>query len=249
MRTCVITAAALCLAAPVYAQSADVQGPWTLNSSYVMCTDLPIATKPVPRIVIKGAHVTDGRTAMVDGLVVIARTPDDGLAVGQRYMSQRLYGDQTKFPKPGEGFGDLRVTGFLTIKALDDINALAEVDYACDMVEIGDWLEPYVDVPLPTVAAPPAVPDFNDRASIMFGLDNRALFGHGDVLSIDRGTLHGVVPGARFAVYRDTRNGLPLIHIGELVVMTTNELTSKVVVVQSFDGIETGDVVVPRRQP
>jgi hypothetical protein len=29
--------------------------------------------------------------------------------------------------------------------------------------------------------------------------------------------------------------------------MTTSEQTSKVVVVQSFDGIETGDVVVPRR--
>ena len=249
MRIRVITAAVLSLAAaPVFAQSADVHGPWTLNASYVMCTDLPIAEKPVPRIVIKGPHVTDGRTAMVDGLVVIARTPDDGLAVGQRYVSQRLYGDQKRFPKAGEGFGDLRVTGFLTITAVDDINALAEVDYACDLVQIGDWLEPYVETALPTTATAPVVPDFGDRGSIMFGLDNRALFGHGDVLSIDRGTLHGVAPGQRFAIYRDRRDGLPLVHIGEAVVMSTSELTSKVVITASFDGIETGDVVVPRRQ-
>ena len=248
MRIGVITAAALWLAAaPVYAQPADVHGPWSLNASYVMCTDLPITTKPVPRLVVKGPHSPDRRTAITDGLVVIARSPEDGLAVGQRYISQRLAGDAQRFPRPGEGFGDLRVTGFLTVTAVDEINALAQVDYACDSVEIGDWLEPYVEAPLPTTASAPAAPDFTDRASIMFGLDNRTLFGHGDVLSIDRGTLHGTVPGARFAIYRDRRDGMPLIHIGELVVMTTSEQTSKVVVTLAFDGIYSGDVAVPRR--
>lgn len=248
MRMRVITAAVLSLAAaPVFAQSADVHGPWTLNATYVMCTDLPIATKPMPRIVIKGPHATDGRTAMTEGLVVIGRTPDDGLEVGQRYLAKRLMGDPKQFPKPGEGFGDLRVSGVLTIKAIDDINALAEIDLACDAVETGDWLEPYVERSLPTTATPPVVPDFTDRGSVMFGLDNRVLFGHGDVLSIDRGTVHGVAAGQRFAIYRDRRDGLPLIHIGEAVVMTTEELTSKVVVTMSYDGIERGDVVVPRR--
>ena len=248
MRMRVTAAAVLTLAAaPVYAQSADVQGPWTLNASYVMCTDLPIAAKPAPRLVIKGPHVTDGRSVITDGQVVIGRTPNDGLEVGQRYVSQRLYGDRKKFPRPGEGFGDLRVTGFLTITAIDDLNALAKVDFACDAVEIGDWLEPYVEATLPTTATAPVVPDFSDRGSIMFGLDNRVLFGHGDVLSIDRGTIHGVAAGQRFAIYRDRRDGMPLVHIGEAVVMTTSELTSKVVITTSFDGIETGDVVVPRR--
>lgn len=248
MRIRVIAAAVLALAAaPVFAQSADVHGPWTLSASYVMCTDLPISTRPTPRLVIKGPHTTDGRTAMVDGLIVIARTPDDGLAVGQRYVAQRLVGGAKRFPRPGEGFGDLRVTGFLTIKAVDDLNALASVDYACDLVEVGDWLEPFVDAPLPTTAAATAPPDFSDRGAVMFGLDNRTLFGHGDVVSIDRGTMHGVVPGARFAIYRDRRDGMPLIHIGEVVVMTPGEQTSKVVVTVASDGIEAGDIVVPRR--
>jgi hypothetical protein len=247
MRMRVIVAAVLTLAAaPVFAQSADVHGPWSLNASYVMCTDVPVAAKPAARLVIKGPHAADGRSIVTTGLVVIGRTPDDGLAVGQRYVAQRLAGDQTA-PRAGDGFHDLRITGFLTITALDELNALASVDFACDAVATGDWLEPYVAAALPTTATAPIVPDFSDRGSILFGLDNRVLFGHGDVLSIDRGTVHGIAPGQRFAIYRDRRDGMPLVHVGEAVVMTTGELTSKVVITTSFDGIESGDVVVPRR--
>jgi hypothetical protein len=231
MRMRVIVAAVLTLAAaPVFAQSADVHGPWSLNASYVMCTDVPVAAKPAARLVIKGPHAADGRS----------------LAVGQRYVAQRLAGDATA-PRAGDGFHDLRITGFLTITALDELNALASVDFACDAVATGDWLEPYVAAALPTTATAPIVPDFSDRGSILFGLDNRVLFGHGDVLSIDRGTVHGIAPGQRFAIYRDRRDGMPLVHVGEAVVMTTGELTSKVVITTSFDGIESGDVVVPRR--
>jgi hypothetical protein len=247
MRIRVIATAVVALAAaPVYAQSIDVTGPKTLTVPMVMCTDLPVSTKPVPRLVIAGPHVTDGRTAMTGGLVVIHRAPDDGLAVGQRYISQRLRGD-AKFPRPGEGYGDLRVSGFLTIHAVDELNALAQIDLACDTIENGDFLEPYVEAPLPTSASAPIVPDFADRGNILFGTDNRTLFGDGDVFSIDRGTLHGVTPGQRFAIYRDPRNGMPLIYVGDVVTMTVNEQTSKVVVTRVIDGIEVGDVVVARR--
>ena len=248
MRIRVIATAVVALAAaPVYAQSVDVTGPKTLTVPMVMCTDLPVSTKPAPRLFIAGPHVTDGRTAMTDGLVVIHRTPDDGLAVGQRYISQRLRGDAKSFPRPGEGYGDLRVSGWVTIYAIDDLNALATIDLACDSIETGDFLEPYVEVPLPTSASAPIVPDFADRANSLVGTDNRTLFGDGDVFSIDRGTLHGVTPGQRFAIYRDPRNGMPLIYLGDVVTMTVYEQTSKVVVTRVIDGIEVGDVVVARR--
>src|SRR5687768_16677879 len=107
MRTRVMIFAVSALAAaPVYAQSPDVTGPKTLTVPMVMCTDLPISTKPIPRLAIAGPHTTDGRTAMSDGLVVINRFNNDGLAVGQRYIAQRLQTDEKRFPKPGEGYGD-----------------------------------------------------------------------------------------------------------------------------------------------
>ena len=65
----------------------------------------------------------------------------------------------------------------------------------------------------------------------------------------DRGSLHGVAPGQRFAIYRDFRQGRtpPLVYLGDVVAMTVNEQTTKVVVVKAVDGIMPGDVVVPRR--
>ena len=251
MRIRVITGAAVWLAAaPVFAQSGAITGPRTLTPPMVMCTDLPVTAKPVPRLVIKGPHTTDERTSMsTGGQLIINRTPDDGLAIGQRYISQRLHGDPKRFPRPGEGYGDIRVTGWITIIAIDEFNALGLVNFACDSIESGDFLEPYTEVVLPTSAPEPVKPDFSDRANLIFGADNRVMFGDGDVASINRGTVNGVVAGHRYAIYRDYHNGLPLVYMGDAVVMSVSEQTSKVVVTNTRDAIGPGDIAVPRRQP
>jgi len=247
MRNRVIVAAfATLIAAPVYAQSTEVTGQWTLNAAMVMCTDLPVTTRPVPRLVVAGPHVTDGRHAMTGGLIVINRSPEDGLAIGQRYVAQRMRSDKMMFSPKNEGFGDLRVAGVVTVRAIDENNALASVDFACDSVEIGDMLEPYAERSLPSVAMPSMKPEFTDRAKILFGIDNRVMFGTGDVFSIERGTVHGVTPGARYAIYRDFHNNLPLVYVADVVVMTVEALTSRVVVTQMADSIEPGDIAVPR---
>ena len=244
-------AAMVLMAVPALAQSPkEVTGPLTLNAEIVTCTDLPILTKPIPRLTVRGRQDTDNRFAMATGdTVVIARQADDGLAVGQRYVASRLNRDEQYFPRPGEGYGGLRVTGFITVTAINEWNALANVDFACDAIQPGDYLETFVDTSLPSSAAAMLFPDFSDRGAILFGADNRALFGQGDILSIDRGTAQGVTVGARYAVYRDKHmgDGTPLIHLGELVVMSTSETTSKVVVTKASGGILSGDTVVPRR--
>jgi hypothetical protein len=251
MRTRILCAAALVLSVtPVLAQSPkDVTGPRKLMPWMVMCTDLPVAAKPTPHMFIASPVGTDGRFAAASGMVVIKRTPDDGLAVGNRYIAQRVHGDIKSFPRPGEGYGELRITGIVAIRALDEVNAIAEVEFACDSVESGDFLEPYVETVLPTDATPMIPPDFSDRASLLFGQDNRVSFGDGDIASIDRGTVHGVVPGARYAIYRDLHNSMPLVHIGEAVVLTTTEFTSKVILTKAIDAISGGDLAIPRRTP
>ena len=245
-------AALVLVAVPAFAQQAprDVTGPWTLNADIVTCTDLPILTKPIPHLTVRGRQDTDDRFVMTTGdEIVIARQPGDDLAVGNRYVASRLNRDEQYFPRPGEGFGGLRVTGFLTVTAINQWNALAKVDFACDAIQPGDYLEPYVAGSIPTSAAPMLFPDFDERAHVLFGADNRTLFGEGDILSIDRGTAQGVTVGARYAVYRDkyVGDGTPLVHLGEAVVLTTSEVTSKVVITKASGGILMGDTVVPRR--
>lgn len=250
MRIRLACVAALCLAAvPAFAQSPrDITGPWTTSPPIVVCTDFPVTAKPVPRLVVQGGHRPDKQEGLTDGMVIIARSPDDGLAVGQRYVASRLRDETYGFPRPGEGYGSVRVHGWMTVRAIDDINALAEIDFACDPILPGDMLEPYAEFILPASAtAADLAPDFSDRARLIFGADARQVVASGDVVSIDRGTPHGVVPGARFAVYRDKRNGLPLIHIGEGVVLQVSEQTSKVMITKAIDAMETGDIAVPRR--
>jgi hypothetical protein len=216
----------------------------------VMCTDLPATVKPVAgNLVIKDAHTTDERlTSSPGGHVLIGRYPGDTFEVGQRFIASRIHGDPKAFPRPGEGYGDLRVSGVIRVIAINEWHARAVVDLACDTIQAGDNLEPFVETQLPTSAAAMLKPDFDDRGEILFGSDNRVLVGDGDIVSINRGSAHGVVPGARFAIYRDKRfNGLALIHIGEAVVMTVGEQTSKVAITKAMDGIESGDTVVPRR--
>ena len=61
--------------------------------------------------------------------------------------------------------------------------------------------------------------------------------------------MHGVAPGARFAIYRSVQYGLPLVYVADAVVLEQGELTSKVVLVSVRDVVQPGDAVVRRRNP
>lgn len=252
MRIGLLAAAALLLAAgPVPAQSGPQElGPRTLLPNHVLCSDLPVSAIPVPTLTVAGGHNADGRHTIVRGdtLVVNAGT-SAGLAVGQHLVARRLQGSARQFPRTGEGFGGVRTAGIVTLTAVSEATSLAHVDFSCDSIEPGDYLEAYVQPELPASVQPMGEPRFDDRATVLFGADRREIFADGDVLSIDRGTAQGVARGDRFSIYRDRQDGLPLFHLGEAVVVDPAEQTSKVVVVSVKDVIQAGDVVVARRAP
>jgi hypothetical protein len=246
------TAALVLAAAPAWAQSpADVTGPRMLTPLLVACTDVPTQAIPSPRLVIKGVHSAENRSiTAAGGEVMIGRFADDGLAPGQRFVVRRLQGNPKDFPRPEEGFGAIRTAGWVTVTAVNEWNARATVDYACDGIRAGDYLEAYTPPTLPASATEMLKPDFSERASILRGADTREMFGDGDVFNFDRGTAHGVTTGMRFAVYRDHRDGLmPLVYIADAVVVEPGETTSKAVVVKAVDAAIVGDSVIPRRQP
>lgn len=245
-------AATLFTALPALAQDApkDVQGPRTLTPQMVACTDVPVTSKPTPRLIITGVRAPDDRVMAARGQEIdLNRTPDDGLAVGQRYAVRRLQTDQL-FPAVRDQSAVIRTLGFAVITLIDENNALAVVDHACTAIEQGDYLDVYSEPALPTIAAPAIemLPDWDDRAPILVGSDGKNIFGDGDTLTIGRGVVHGTYGGQRFSIWRDFHNRMPLFYIADIVIMEPGPNTSKAVVVKAVDAIVvSSDVAIPRR--
>jgi hypothetical protein len=258
MRIGMVAMAVLLAAVPASAQAppqimatapTEVLGSRTLTPWMVACTDLPVTAKPEPRLTIKGVHSIDVRWMASGGQeVMIGRLPDDGLAPGQRWAVRRLQGDPKAFPHQSQGFGAVRTVGWIIITYVNEWNARATVDLACDSINTGDYLDVYTEPALPTTAAEFLMPDFDDRAHVLEGKDGKGIFGDGDTLSINRGTAQGVLLGARYAFYRDRHDGMPLFHVGDAVVVELGEQTSKVVVVKTNDAVTLLDVAIPRRR-
>lgn len=243
-----LTAMSLVAAGPVWAQSTPNLASRTTLPAHVMCADVLAPALPAATIRIKGSHHPQLRLAMNRGdLAVVARTPGDGLAVGQRYLVRRLpVGSQAILPKEG-GYLPIRTPGWVTITALDDVNAMAQIDYSCDAIEPDDFLEPYVEVALPTAGDTALAPDFSERITVLPGQDGRQMFAHGDTFSIARGATHGVAVGARYAIYRDRRDGKPLVHIGEAIVTDPTATSAKLLLMSTTHPVDINDVAVPRR--
>jgi hypothetical protein len=245
-------AATLFTALPVLAQDAlrDVQGPRTLTPQMVACTDVPVPSKPNPRLIITGVRAPDDRVMAARGQEIdLNRTPEDGLAVGQRYAVRRIQSDPL-FPAVRDNSAVIRTLGFATITLIDENNALAIVDYACTAVEQGDYLDVYSEPALPAVAAPAieTLPDWDDRAPILVGSDGKNIFADGDTLTIGRGVVHGTYGGQRFSIWRDFHNRMPLFYIADIVIMEPGPQTSKAVVIKATDAISVEtDVAIPRR--
>jgi hypothetical protein len=222
----------------------------SVTPTIVACTDQPIVTVPTPTLRILSPHSADLRTATAKNeLVVLGAGTPQGLAVGQRYFTRRIFGPITREPISATERAAVRTTGWLTVVAADERFSLARIDFACVAVEAGDYLEPYVEPSVPATPLADGPPDFSDMSHVLFGVDRHELFGAGDLLSIDRGESRGVKVGTRVVFYRDRMIGTPLYELGSGIVIEVSADTSKVAVERASPEIVGGDYVVIRRAP
>jgi hypothetical protein len=135
----------------------------------------------------------------------------------------------------------VHTSGWITVVAADAHSALARVDYACDAVSSGDYLDPYVEPVLPEVAAAGTETDFANLGRVLAGTDRAELSGAGDFITIDRGAAQGLRAGARVAFYRDRGNGAPLVELGTGIVVETTAAASKVVLDRARFEVREGD--------
>jgi hypothetical protein len=214
----------------------------------VACTNLPATDAPPATLRIVAPHVGDAHLASYRGHIVVLNggTPQ-GLMVGQRYFTRRIQPPMLGVAEGPGARASVRTTGWLTVIAADEQSALAQVDYACDAVDAGDYLEPYVEPVVPRTLAADGPTDFSNLGQVLFGTDRREQFGDGDFLNIDRGSAGGIAPGTRIAFYRDRGNGTPLVPLGIGIVVEVSAGTSKVVVQRGSEEIRLGDYYGVRR--
>jgi len=225
-------------------------GPRTVIPPTIACTDLPTTTVPNAALQVLAPHSGDKHLISRAGdVVVLNGGTGQGFAVGQRFYTRRLTQPLSREPISAIEPGAIRTSGWLTVIAADQHSTLARIDYACTAVESGDYLEPYVETPLPTALAADGLTDFSNLGRVLAGIDRREQFGAGELLSIDRGSAQGVGLGTRVGFYRDREIGTPLVEIGVGIVIEVAAESAKVVLEWTHQDVRKGDYFGMRRAP
>jgi hypothetical protein len=198
-----------------------------------------------PRVI--GDQSVEGKSLFGTGdLLLVNAGTGAGLAVGQRFFIRRPYVFSEKFR--AEASHNIHTSGWLTIVSANDTAAIGHVDFACDGIQTGDFIEPFMAPIVPQAAAQPGALDFSDLGRVLYSDEERRAVGISSFMLIDRGTVKGVTVGQRFAIYRDFKQpGLPLTEVGEGIIVSASPDRSVLQVLASHGAVESGDYVVPRR--
>lgn len=218
------------------------------------------APPPVHRVI--GSQDTAIRELLGLGdTLVISGGSNAGLQPGDRYYLRRRMttrGGARELPPT------IHTSGWIQILGVDTTLATATVLHACEGILLDDYLEPFTP---PTIAARPlpgTTPHYENMGHIMTGVEGVQTAGAGQVMTIDRGSNAGVVAGQRFLVFRDKRDRrvettgrsiafiemtgrLPLVEIGEVLVVAVRPNDSTVQVLGSKDAVISGDLIAPIR--
>jgi hypothetical protein len=179
-------------------------------------------------------------------LLVLSGGTSAGLQIGQQFFIRRTMTFGASKISRGA-----KTLGWVRIVAVNDSTAIGSVDHVCGAILTGDYLEPFVAVEVPADAGrdeAPGQPDFTTLGHIMTGNEDRYMVGAGDFALIDWGENQGLMPGSRFAIFRDVGvAGLPLASIGEGVVISTSSAMALTRVIRANDAVYTGDYIALRR--
>jgi hypothetical protein len=201
-----------------------------------------------PRII--GSQDTVSRMMYTQhDVVVIDAGTASGIAIGQKFAVRKIvkagYPLRTS-PKP------LTTAGWLTIVAVNEKTALGSVGLSCDGIEPGDYLQPWVEPVIPSDVNrndPAGELDFSSPARVVFGDYGRVTAGRGELVIADSGQGQGVMPGARFAIYRDVHiQGVPLSAVGEAIVISADDSSAVLRLTDTRDAVQSGDLLIPRKR-
>jgi hypothetical protein len=237
---------AACAAGTAGAQSGEATlSPLALA---VACAPPPsFADAPAHALRVVGSQDSTPRFLFGDrDLLVIGGGTGAGVQLGQQFFIRRQNMAEGKSAQRGA------VTlGWLRIVAVNDSSAVGLVDHVCSGISVDDYLEPFA---MPEVSAAMTrdetrgQPDFAILGHIVAGNENRQQVGAGDLALIDWGQNQGLMPGARFSIYRDVGiDHVPLASIGEGVVISIGSSMALTRVTSARDVVYSGDYIALRK--
>lgn len=182
-----------------------------------------------------------------DPIIVLAGTAQ-GIRAGQEYFVRRVIADRfTQTRSDGMPTLSIHTAGWVMIVETSTDAAIATVTRACDAMQEGDYLEPFV---LPSLPSPRAAgePDYAHPGHVILGDDRRQMGAPGDLMVFDRGSDHGLHVGQGLTIFRTTAGGTgPVARIGEAIALIVSPETAVMRIEKTTDSIYVGDLVAIHR--
>lgn len=252
--------------APVPAASQGLVAPpkWAFHD--LACAPYMTTTPPPGNLRIIGSQDTIIKNMFGPGdTIVVSGGSSAGMEPGQRYFVRRIIrtfgnmkGPDAKHALP------VHTAAWIQILGVDTMLATATIGDACEGVLLDDYLEPFVPPTIAARALPGNTPVYDNMGHIGTGIEASQVFGVGQVANIDRGSNAGVVAGQRYLVFRDKRYlttpttgmsidflkaspQMPLVEIGEVLVVAVRPDDATVQVLAQKDAIITGDLIAEIR--
>jgi hypothetical protein len=245
-----VAAGVVAVALPAFAQRASAPKPTGLSPEVLSlaCNPSLVHEAPMTPLRLSGSQESVVRTTFAPGdLVTINAGTDNGIEVGQEFFTRRLIPLQRR-PISRNNPATIQTTGWIRVYAVDKEMSLATVSFACDSLQLNDYLEPFVVPTVPTISTDKPKPQRDNYARVVIGNENRASFGRGDAFIVDQGSDHGIMVGAQFVVYRDKREaGNFLFELGEAVAVDVRPESSTLRATLSRDAFTVGDLVALRK--
>jgi hypothetical protein len=247
-RSSLVLATVLVVCAAGSAAAQGVSSPLSPAAVAVACAPPPsLDAAPADALRVIGSQDGVPRTLFGDrDLLVLSGGTAAGLQLDQQFFIRRTmtFGGN----KISRG---AKTLGWVRVVAVNESTAIGTVVHVCGAILTGDYLEPFVVAELPADAGQgetPAPLDFTTLGHIMAGNEDRDIVGAGDFALIDWGQNQGLMPGSRFAIFRDVGvAGLPLASIGEGVVISTSSAMALTRVTRATDAVYSGDYIALRR--
>lgn len=252
--TGLLLGAALVAASTAAAQRAPATVPTNISPEVLSLACAPSLAyePPAASLLVTGGQDSFVRRIYAPGdLVTINAGAEHGIAPGQEFYVRRASTPgQTTISRDMPA--TVRTAGWIKVWAVDPQWSLATVTYACDSIEIGDYLEPFALPELPTASATRQKPEKENYGHVMTGADRRRSFAKGDYFVLDRGSDQGVKPGSQFVVFRNKQErGVQqpdnfLYELGEAVAVDVKSDRATLLVTMSRDAFTEGDLVAMR---